>query len=52
MKIGLPSMKNALMPLAKSVLILLGLIEAAAGKKWSYSKGNLRIKNDYTDQVY
>ena len=32
MKIGLPSMKNVLMPISKSVLILLGLTAAASGK--------------------
>ena len=38
MKIGLPSMKNVLMPLAKSILILLGLAAAASGKNGAIQK--------------
>ena len=49
-KTGLPLMKNLLKPLAKSVLIPLGLTAASATDAAVHKK-NVWIGNDYTDNV-
>ena len=43
LKIGLPLMKNVIKPLAKSVLIPLGLTAAASAADTGIHKKNLRI---------
>ena len=49
MRVGLPLMNNLLMPLAKNVLISLGLM--MRHYRCRYSKEKLQITNDYTDNL-
>ena len=46
LKTGLPLMKNVIKPLAKSVLIPLGLTAAASAADAGIHKKNLRIRNN------
>ena len=48
LKTGLPLMKNVIKPLAKSVLIPLGLTAAASAADAGIHKKNLRIWNNNT----
>ena len=50
-KIGLPSMKNVIKPLAKSVLIPLGLTGSASAADAGIHKKNLRIWNNNTKNI-
>ena len=47
LKTGLPLIKNAIKPLAKSVLILLGLTAAASAADAGIHKKNLRIWSSF-----
>ena len=49
MRVVLPLRKNVLTPLAKGVLIRLGLMAAGSTTDKSYSKYSLWIGHDYTD---
>ena len=51
LKTGLPLMKNAIKPLAKSVLIPLGLTAAASAADVGIHKTNLRIWNNNTNNI-
>ena len=50
-KIGLPSMKNVIKPLAKSVLIPLGLTASASAADAGIHKKNLRIWNNNINNI-
>ena len=50
-KTGLPLMKNVIKPLAKSVLILLGLTAAASAADAGIHKKNLRLWNNNTNNI-
>ena len=51
LKTELPLMKNVIMPLAKSVLISLGLTAAASAADAGIHKKNLRIWNNNTSNI-
>ena len=51
LKTGLPLMKNVIKPLAKSVLIPLGLTAAASAADVGIHKTNLRIWNNNTNNI-
>ena len=51
LKIGLPLMKNVIKPLAKSVLIPLGLISAASPADAGIHKKNLRLWNNNVNNI-
>ena len=51
LKTGLPLIKNVIKPLAKSVLIPLGLTAAASAADAGIHKKNLRIWNNNTNNI-
>ena len=51
LKTGLPLIKNVIKPLAKSVLIPLGLTAAASAADAGIHKKNLRISNNNTNNI-
>ena len=51
LKTGLPLIKNVIKPLAKSVLILLGLTAAASAADAGIHKKNIRIRKYYTNYI-
>ena len=51
LKTGLPLMKNVIKPLAKSVLIPLGLTAAASAANAGIHKKNLRLWNNNTNNL-
>ena len=51
LKTGLPLIKNVIKPLAKSVLILLGLTAAASEADAGIHKKSLRICNNNTNNI-
>ena len=51
LKTGLPLIKNVIKPLAKSVLVPLGLTAAASAADAGIHKKNLRISNNNTNNI-
>ena len=51
LKRGLPLIKNVITPLAKSVLISLGLIAAASAADAEIHKKNIRIREYNTNNI-
>ena len=51
MKVGLPLVKNVLTPLAKSVLILLGLTVTTSAIDAAFKKENLCVKHGSFDNL-
>ena len=51
LKTGLPLMKNVIKPLAKSVLIPLGLTAAASAADTGIHKKNIRIRKYNTNNI-
>ena len=51
LKTGLPLIKNVITPLAKSVLIPLGLTAAASAADAGIHKKNIRIRKYYTNHI-